>query len=86
VALGVPETCPVDVLNVAQLGAFRMLNVRARLAESVALGVNVYVAPTLTDVGGWPEIVGGDSRCRYCQVDAVAPRAATQPIKPRTAA
>ena len=57
--LGVPDSLPVVVLNVAQAGLFVMLNVSVLPSGSFAVGVNAYATPVLTDVGGVPEIVGG---------------------------
>ena len=57
--LGVPDSLPVVVLNAAQAGLFVMLNVSVLPSGSLAVGVNAYATPVLTDVGGVPEIVGG---------------------------
>src|SRR5256885_1389465 len=58
-AVGVPWSCPVVVLNVAQVGMFATLNLSVVPASgSLAVGVNVYSVPTLSVVGGLPEIVG----------------------------
>jgi hypothetical protein len=57
--LGVPDSLPVDVLNVAQAGLPEMLNVSGSLFASLAVGVKLYAAPTATDVAGVPLITGG---------------------------
>lgn len=58
--LGVPESLPVDVLNVAQAGLPEMLNVSGSLFASFAVGVKLYAAPTATEVAGVPVIVGAE--------------------------
>ena len=58
-AVGVPCSRPVVVLNVVQLGWFVMLKVSVPPSESLAVGVNEYAVPAVTVVGGEPEIVGG---------------------------
>src|SRR5262245_17307345 len=58
-APGVPCSRPVVVLNVAQLGGCAELRVGVPLSESLAVGVNEYGAPTVTELGGTPVIVGG---------------------------
>jgi hypothetical protein len=60
VVVGVPESLPVDVLNVAQAGLFAMLNVSGSLLASAALGVKLYAVPTLAVVAGVPVIVGAE--------------------------
>jgi hypothetical protein len=63
-AVGVPDSCPVVVLNAAQVGLFATLNVSVvPVSGSLAVGVNVYSVPTLPVVGGVPEIVGGRFGC-----------------------
>jgi hypothetical protein len=59
-AVGVPCSCPVLAVNVAQAGRFAITNVRGSFSGSLAVGVNVYSVPTWPDVGGVPEIVGGE--------------------------
>jgi hypothetical protein len=60
-AVGVPDSCPVLPLNVAQAGRLVILNVSVvPVSGSLAVGVNVYRVPTLPVVGGLPEIVGGE--------------------------
>src|SRR5262249_50834809 len=58
VALGVPESLPVVVLNVAQAGLLRMEKVSALPSGSFAVGWNEYDAPTAAVAAGVPEIVG----------------------------
>ena len=58
-APGVPDSCPVVVLNVAQLGRFAIVNVSVPPSGSLAVGVNEYNPPTFAVTGGVPEIVGG---------------------------
>src|SRR4051794_20221219 len=58
-AAGVPCSRPLVVVNVAHDGLFEMLNASVGFGSgSLAVGVNVYEEPTLTDGGGVPEIVG----------------------------
>ncbi len=57
-ACGVPDSRPVLVLNVAQLGRFWMLYVSVSPSASAPLGWKVYAEPALTLVAGVPEIVG----------------------------
>ena len=56
--VGVPESRPVDVLNVAHDGAFWMLNVSVSPFGSEAVGWKLYVAPTLAVVAGVPLMRG----------------------------
>src|SRR5262245_17558555 len=56
---GVPCSRPVAASNVAHAGRLRIENVSAWPSGSLAVGVNVYDAPTTTEVAGEPEIVGG---------------------------
>jgi hypothetical protein len=60
VALGVPESRPVDVLNAAHDGLFAMLKVSGSLFASRAVGVKLYATPTCPVVGGVPVIVGAE--------------------------
>jgi hypothetical protein len=56
--VGVPENCPVDVLNAAHAGLFAIENLSVSPLASVALGRNAYAPPAFTDVAGEPLIVG----------------------------
>jgi hypothetical protein len=56
--LGIPLKVPSVVENVAQTGLFWMLKVSASPSGSLAVGVKSYALPTVTEVGGVPEIVG----------------------------
>jgi hypothetical protein len=58
VAVGVPESLPVVVLNVAHEGRLRIENVRGLPSGSRAVGWNEYAVPTFAVVGGVPVIVG----------------------------
>ena len=58
-AVGVPCSCPVDVLNVAHAGRLTIENVSVLPSGSLAVGVKAYCTPTVAVVGGDPEIVGG---------------------------
>lgn len=57
-AVGVPESCPLEVLNVAHAGLFVMENVSALPSGSLAVGLNEYACPTLAVTAGLPLIVG----------------------------
>src|SRR5262245_30173685 len=56
---GVPVSRPVAVLNVAQLGRLAIANVSVPPSGSLAVGPHEYAVPTVADVAGVPEIVGG---------------------------
>jgi len=56
--VGVPDKTPVLVLNVAQLGALTIVNVKLSLSTSFATGVNRYAVLSNTDVAGVPLMVG----------------------------
>jgi hypothetical protein len=58
--VGAPDSVPLVVLKLAQAGGFCTLNVSLSPSGSDAVGVKVYSDPTLADVGGLPEIVGGE--------------------------
>jgi hypothetical protein len=55
---GVPETLPVDVLNVAHAGRPVTLNDSVSPSASEAVGVNEYCVPATTDVAGAPDMEG----------------------------
>ena len=57
---GVPLIWPVAMLNVAQAGLLVIENDSVWPAGPLAVGVNEYVVPAVTLVGGVPEMVGGD--------------------------
>src|SRR5450631_3609816 len=57
-AAGVPESSPVTLLKFAHEGWFWTEKVRASPFGSLAVGVKLYAAPTLTDVAGVPLIAG----------------------------
>ena len=54
-----PESWPVEVLNVAQLGLPVIENDNAPPRGLEAVGLNEYVCPCITDDGGLRYIVGG---------------------------
>ncbi|HJY36727.1 MAG TPA: hypothetical protein VJ299_04635, partial [Steroidobacteraceae bacterium] len=56
--VGVPDNCPVDVLNAAHAGLFAMENFSVSPLASAAVGRNAYALPAFTDVAGAPLIVG----------------------------
>jgi len=56
---GVPDNCPVVVLNKAQVGLFTIENVSAAPRGLDAAGMNEYVCPTVAEVEGVPVMVGG---------------------------
>lgn len=56
--VGVPDSCPVVVLKVAQLGRFAIENVSASPSASVAVGRKLYAAFALTVPDAVPLIVG----------------------------
>jgi hypothetical protein len=58
-ACGVPESCPVLVLKLAQAGGLATEKVRVLPLGSVVEGVKLYAEPAVTDVAGVPLIVGG---------------------------
>ena len=58
VAVGVPESLPVDVLNVAHDGLLRMDSVTVLPSGSFTVGWNEYAVPTFAVVGGVPVMVG----------------------------
>jgi hypothetical protein len=60
---GVPESRPVAGSNVAQAGAFVMLNVTVLPSGSLAVGVKLYDVPCMTAVPGVPVIVGARFDC-----------------------
>jgi hypothetical protein len=84
VAFGLPESCPVAVLKVAHDGAFLMENVRVPPSESLAVGVKVYWPPTVTEVGGVPDIEalgeGGATVSATAEVTAT-PSPPPQPVR-----
>ena len=55
---GVPESLPVLVLKVAQLGLFWMEKVSVPPLGSVVVGVKLYAVPAVAVVAGVPLIVG----------------------------
>src|SRR4051794_28057111 len=57
--VGVPESCPVDVLKLAHAGLLAIVKRRVVLSGSVAVGRNEYGEPTYTQLEGAPEMVGG---------------------------
>jgi hypothetical protein len=58
--VGVPDSRPVEVLNVAQDGRFWMLNVSAFPFGSLAVGVKLYAVPVRAVAGGVPLMTGGE--------------------------
>jgi len=58
-AAGVPLSCPVAMLKVAQGGRFVIENDSVLPDGSVVVGVNEYAVPAVTLVGGDPDMVGG---------------------------
>jgi hypothetical protein len=63
-ALGVPESWPVLLSKLAQLGAFVIENVRVSPAcEEEAVGVKLYVCPAMTLAIGDPEMVSVEDCC-----------------------
>jgi hypothetical protein len=81
VAFGLPESCPVVVLKVAQDGAFLMENVMVPASESLALGVKVYCPPTVTEVGGVPEIVAVAAAVSAAVEPTVTPSPPPHPVR-----
>lgn len=57
-AVGVPLSCPVAVLKLAQGGWLVIENVKVLPDGSVVVGVKEYAVPTVMLVSGEPEIVG----------------------------
>jgi hypothetical protein len=60
-AAGVPLSCPVAVLKLAQGGGLVIEKVRGLPDGSVVVGVNEYAVPAVTLVLGEPEIVGPET-------------------------
>ena len=60
-ATGVPLSCPLLVLKLAQEGLLVIEKVRVLPDGSVVVGVKEYAVPTVTLVFGEPEIVGPES-------------------------
>ena len=56
---GVPDSWPVLLLKLAQLGLPEMEKVSVLPLGSVVEGVKVYAEPAVTEVGGEPLMVGG---------------------------
>src|SRR5262245_25862253 len=56
--VGVPDSLPVVVLNVAHVGLFVMANVSVSPLASDAVGWKLYAVPATRLVDGVPEIVG----------------------------
>lgn len=57
-AVGVPLSCPLAILKLAQEGRLLMENVRPFPAGSLAVGENEYAIPTVALVPAVPEIEG----------------------------
>src|SRR5262245_39703870 len=57
-AVGVPDNCPVLVLNVAHAGRFVIENVSGSPFASEAVGRKAYATPALTEVAGTPLMTG----------------------------
>jgi hypothetical protein len=58
VAVGVPDSLPVDVLNDAQDGLLRIEKVSGLPSGSEAVGWNAYAVPTFAVLAGVPEMTG----------------------------
>src|SRR6185437_3711855 len=58
---GVPLSCPLAMLKLAQLGLFWILKLSVLPLESLALGVNEYAVPACAWIGAFPLMVGGIS-------------------------
>ena len=56
-AVGVPDSCPVLVLKVAQAGLPVIVKAGVLPSESLAVGVNEYLLPVVAVVAGVPDIV-----------------------------
>jgi hypothetical protein len=56
---GVPLSCPVAMLKVAQAGLLVIEKDSVWPAGPLAVGVNEYALPAVTLAGGVPEMVGG---------------------------
>jgi hypothetical protein len=57
--VGVPDTLPLEALNVAQFGLFAMLKASVSPFASEAEGWKTYALPAATEVAGAPLITGG---------------------------
>ena len=83
-AAGVPLSCPLAVLKLAQEGLFVMEKVRLLPDGSVAVGVNEYVIPTVTLEPGEPEIVGPERPPATVIANADSEALATPSVTPIT--
>ena len=55
--VGVPDSCPVLLLKLAQAGLPEIVKAGVLPSESLAVGVNEYLLPVATVVAGVPDIV-----------------------------
>src|SRR6516162_8886793 len=58
-AVGVPDSWPVALLNLAHTGLAAIEKVSFAPLESLALGRNMYAVATMARVPGAPEMLGG---------------------------
>jgi hypothetical protein len=79
VAAAVPDNRPVLALNVAQLGLFVMLKLRASPSASLADGMKVYDCPAVTAVAGAPLMVGALLAEAFTEIENAGKEAVLRP-------
>ena len=83
-APGVPLSCPLPVLKLAQEGLLMIEKVRVLPDGSVVVGVKEYAVPTVTLVFGEPEIVGPETPAATVIANAGSEALATPSVTPIT--
>jgi hypothetical protein len=80
---GVPVIAPVCWFKAAQDGRFVALNCSASPLASLAVGVKLYEDPAVTEVVGWPEMVGAELLAVAAEVPGeLATEALSLPLPP----
>ena len=83
-ATGVPLSCPLLVLKLAQEGLLVIEKMRVLPDGSVVVGVKEYAVPTITLVFGEPEIVGPETPAATVIANAGSEPLATPSVTPMT--
>jgi hypothetical protein len=83
-APGVPLSCPLLVLKLAQEGLLVIEKARVLPDGSVVVGVKEYAVPTVTLVPGEPEIVGPETPAATVIANAGSEALATPSVTPIT--